>query len=62
VLLHVHRVLTTPQVIMLTGRPERTVDYRLSRLRDRSLVGCARPYAASGSAPFYWWLTRAGLT
>jgi hypothetical protein len=60
VLLHVHRVLTTPQLITLTGRPERTVDYRLSRLRDRSLVGRTRPYAASGPAPFYWWLTRAG--
>jgi hypothetical protein len=60
VALHVHRVLTTPQLIALTGRPERTVDYRLSRLRSRSLVDRTRPYAASGSAPFYWWLTRAG--
>ncbi|MGH9055727.1 MAG: replication-relaxation family protein [Acidimicrobiales bacterium] len=60
VLLHVHRVLTTPQLITLTGRPERTVDYRLGRLRTRSLVGRTRPYAASGSAPYYWWLTRAG--
>ena len=60
VLLHVHRVLTTPQLITLTGRAERTVDYRLTRLRSRSLVDRTRPYAASGSAPFYWWLTRAG--
>ena len=60
VLLHVHRVLTTPQLITLTGRPERTVDYRLARLRARSLVGRTRPYAASGSAPYYWWLSRAG--
>jgi hypothetical protein len=59
-LLHAHRVLTTPQLIALTGRPERTIDYRLSRLRGRSLVERSRPYAASGSAPFYWWLTRAG--
>ena len=59
-LLQVHRVLTTPQLITLTQRPERTIDYRLTRLRERSLVDRTRPYAASGSAPFYWWLTRAG--
>ena len=59
-LLQDHRVLTTPQLIALTQRPERTVDYRLTRLRARSLVDRTRPYAASGSAPFYWWLTRAG--
>jgi len=60
VLLNTHRVLTTPQLIALTGRPERTVDYRLSRLRSAGLVDRTRPYAASGSAPFYWWLTRSG--
>jgi hypothetical protein len=59
-LLHAHRVLTTPQLIALTRRPERTIDYRLARLRARSLVERTRPYAASGSGPFYWWLTRAG--
>jgi hypothetical protein len=47
--LHAHRVLTTPQLIALTHRPERTVDYRLARLRSRSLVERTRPYAASGS-------------
>ena len=60
VLLNAHRVLTTPQLIALIGRPERTVDYRLSRLRSAGLVGRTRPYAASGSAPFFWWLTRGG--
>ncbi len=59
-LLQLHRVLTTPQLISLTHRPERTIDYRLTRLRQRSLVDRTRPFAASGSAPFYWWLTRAG--
>ena len=59
-LLQAHRVLTTPQLITLTGRPERTIDYRLGRLRARSLVDRTRPYAASGSAPFFWWLTRSG--
>ncbi len=59
-LLQTHRVLTTPQLITLVRRPERTVDYRLSRLRDAGVVERTRPYAASGSAPFFWWLTRRG--
>jgi len=59
-LLQTHRVLTTPQLITLVGRPERTVDYRLSRLRKAGVVERTRPYAASGSAPFFWWLTRRG--
>ena len=59
-LLQTHRVMTTPQLITLVGRPERTVDYRLSRLRDAGVVERTRPYAASGSAPFFWWLTRSG--
>jgi hypothetical protein len=52
--------MTTPQLITLVRRPERTVDYRLSRLRDAGVVERTRPYAASGSAPFFWWLTRSG--
>jgi hypothetical protein len=60
VLLDTHRVLTTPQLIALTRHPERTVDYRLTRLRAAGLVDRTRPYAVSGSAPFFWWLTRAG--
>jgi len=40
--------------------PERTIDYRLTRLRERALIDRTRPYAASGSAPFFWWLTRTG--
>jgi hypothetical protein len=59
-LLHTHRVMTTPQLITLVGRPERTVDYRLSRLREAGVVERTRPYAASGSAPYFWWLTRRG--
>jgi hypothetical protein len=53
-------VLTTPQLITLVRRPERTVDYRLSRLREAGVVERTRPYVASGSAPFFWWLTRWG--
>jgi hypothetical protein len=59
-LLEAHRVLTTQQLVSLLARPERTVDYRLQRLRGASLVDRTRPYAASGSAPFSWWLTRSG--
>jgi len=59
-LLDRHRVLTTSQLITLSARPERSVDYRLARLRSASLVERTRPYAAIGSAPFHWWLTRAG--
>jgi len=47
-----HRVLTTPQLIALVCRPERSIDYRLSRLRATGVVDRTRPYAASGSAPF----------
>lgn len=53
VLLNTHRVLTTPQLIALTKRPERTVDYRLTRFRSAGLIDRTRPYAASGSAPFF---------
>jgi hypothetical protein len=53
-------VLTTSQLITLSARPERSVDYRLARLRSASLAERTRPYAATGSAPFHWWLTRAG--
>jgi len=59
-LLQVHRVLTTPQLVSLLARPERTVDYRLQRLRALSLIDRTRPYVSSGSAPFSWWLTRSG--
>lgn len=57
VLLNTHRVLTTRQLIALTDRPERTVDYRLTLLRSAGVVDRTRPYAASGSAPFFWRLT-----
>lgn len=59
-LLSVQRVLTTTQLVSLTRRPERTVDYRLQRLRSQKLIDRTRPYVASGSAPFSWWLTRSG--
>jgi hypothetical protein len=58
--LHRHRVLTTTQLVMLADRSERTIRYRLERLRRGHLVGRTRPYVASGSAPAHWWLTASG--
>ena len=53
-------MLTTHQLVTLTQRPERTVRYRLERLRRGGVVGRARPYSATGSAPARWWLTASG--
>ncbi|MGH3714555.1 MAG: replication-relaxation family protein [Micromonosporaceae bacterium] len=60
VLLNQHRVMTTGQLARATGAPERTVRYRLDRLRKARLVDCARPGRETGSAPRHWWLRPAG--
>lgn len=60
VLLDEHRVLTTAQLARATVTPERTVLYRLTRLRDAQLVDHVRPGRESGSAPLHWWLRPAG--
>jgi DNA-binding transcriptional ArsR family regulator len=60
VLLDQHRVMTTSQLARATGTPERTVRYRMERLREANLVECARPGRESGSAPRHWWLRPAG--
>jgi DNA-binding transcriptional ArsR family regulator len=60
VLLDKHRVLTTSQLARATSTPERTVRYRLDRLREAHLVDCVRPGRESGSAPAHWWLRPAG--
>nr|WP_275941261.1 replication-relaxation family protein [Planosporangium flavigriseum] len=60
VLLDRHRVMTTGQLARATGAPERTVRYRMERLRAANLVECARPGRESGSAPRHWWLRPAG--
>ena len=60
-LLAEHRVLTTPQLVVACCSPERTVDYRLSRLLDAGLVARTRPYKDRGSAPFHWWLSAKGM-
>lgn len=56
-----HRVLTTPQLVVLTQRPERTVRYRLESLRRGGSLGRSRPAAPVGSAPAHWWLTAKGM-
>lgn len=60
VLLNQHRVMTTGQLARATGAPERTVRFRLERMREAHLVDCARPGRESGSAPRHWWLRPAG--
>jgi DNA-binding transcriptional ArsR family regulator len=60
VLLDQHRVMTTGQLARATGTPERTVRYRLERLREAHLIDCARPGRETGSAPRHWWLRPAG--
>lgn len=60
VLLDHHRVLTTNQLARATTTPERTVRYRLDRMREVGLVDCVRPGRETGSAPAHWWLRPAG--
>ncbi|MDG4749918.1 replication-relaxation family protein [Micromonospora sp. WMMD718] len=59
-LLNDHRVMTTDQLARATGTPDRTVLYRLDRLRADGLVGYDRPGRHAGSAPHHWWLRPAG--
>ncbi len=59
-LLYTHRVMTTQQAARATGTPERTVLYRLDRLREAGLVDRIRPGRETGSAPQHWFLRRAG--
>ncbi|WP_018255968.1 replication-relaxation family protein [Salinispora mooreana] len=60
VLLDQHRVMTTDQLARATETPDRTVRYRLDRLRGAGLVDQVRPGRESGSAPRHWWLRPAG--
>ena len=59
-LLGEHGVLTTSQLIRLTGLPERTVQHRLGRLHRVGLVNRCRPEAPVGTAPYHVWLTTFG--
>lgn len=59
-LLDEHGVLTTGQLVRLTGLPERTVQHRLGRLHRVGLVNRHRPVAPFGTAPYHVWLTGFG--
>jgi len=59
-LLGEHQVLTTGQLVRLTGLPERTVQHRLTRLDRARLLNRHRPQVPLGTAPFQCWLTTFG--
>lgn len=59
-LLGEHQVLTTGQLVRLTGMPERTVQYRLGVLYRAGLVSRHRPRAAVGTSSYHVWLTAFG--
>lgn len=59
-LLGEHQVLTTGQLVCLTGLPERTVQHRLGRLDLAGLLNRHRPHVSVGTAPFHCWLTTFG--
>ncbi len=53
-------MLTTGQLVRLTGTPERTVQHRLHVLYRAGLVSRSRPRATVGTSPYHWWLTAFG--
>jgi hypothetical protein len=53
-------VLTTGQLVRLTGLPERTVQHRSGRLHRAGLVNRCRPETPVGTAPYHAWLTTFG--
>ncbi len=57
-LLTAHRVATTRQIQQFVELPERTVRYRLHRLKQLRLVDAVRPYADRGSSPHHWFPTK----
>jgi DNA-binding Lrp family transcriptional regulator len=59
-LLSGHGVLTTSQIVRLTGLPNRTVQHRLSRLNRAGLLNRFRPQVPVGTAPYHCWLTSFG--
>jgi hypothetical protein len=59
-LLGEHEVLTTRQLVRLTGLPGRTVQHRLGRLDRAGLVNRLRPQVPVGTAPYHCWLTAFG--
>ena len=59
-LLDEHQVLTSSQLVQLTGMPERTLQHRLGVLNSTGLVNRYRPRAANGTCPYHVWLTPFG--
>ncbi len=59
-LLGTHEVLTSGQLVRLTGLPERTVQYRLGLLYRDGLLNRFRPPREVGTSPYHCWLTAFG--
>lgn len=53
-----HRVATTQQLAALSDLPERTVRYRMEKLRALGMVGRSTPPAAKGKAADHWYPTK----
>ncbi len=59
-LLGAHEVLTSGQLVRLTGVPERTVQHRLGLLYRAGLLNRLRPERPVGTSPYHCWLTSFG--
>lgn len=59
-LLGAHEVLTSGQLVRLTGLPERTVQHRLGLLCRAGLLNRVRPPREVGTSPYHCWLTAFG--
>lgn len=59
-LLSRHRVATTQQIAEILDVPERTIRYRLTKLRQWFLVSYERPYSVKGRSANYNFPTRYG--
>jgi len=59
-LLGTHEVLTSGQLVRLTGLPERTVQHHLGLLHRAGLVNRVRPPREVGTSPYHGWLTAFG--
>ncbi len=59
-LLGTHEVLTSGQLVRLTGLPERTVQHHLGLLYRAGLVNRVRPPREVGTSPYHCWLTAFG--
>ncbi len=55
-----HGVLTSGQLVVLSGMPERTLQYRLGRLERLGLLNRLRPAREVGTSPYHCWLTHFG--